>query len=515
MVSEIQNKQRANAELYFRKVDAGEFDSGYYNLFTEDVELYFPKFGFAYGKAGIRKFGETMVGFLKGLTHDIGNFNYIISGNTVVVEGTEKGITIENKTFPDNVTAFGKFCNVFEFEDDLIKRVHIYADPDVTSEDEVRTERLSNNYGIDNLKLTEVPTPEVGENEVLVRTTAVSLQYLDLLTVENTLGLNIPLPFIPVSEGVGVVESVGIQTSGTLAEFTIQPENTLVRSPQNLSDEEATSLSVAGLTAWAMLVNQANIRAGQSILIQGSGGVSLAALQIAKMSGLKVIATTGSREKEQKLKDLGADDVINYKDFPDWSNEVKRLNNGTGVDVTLDVAGNKTINQSILSVKEHGFVGLVGFMSGSKLTFDVFPLIMNYIRLQGYSVGNAQELNELVNAIEVNNFKPVIDSIYNINQTQEAFLKLKSDGKLIELKFAPTKGVLHAPKGMTIENGILYVADLERIVGFDINSQKTVFELTIPEAKITDGHLRMKMELLPLQKPFLEILTNVNTQQIG
>lgn len=328
------------------------------------------------------------------------------------------------------------------------------------------------NYGIDNLKLTEVPTPEVGENEVLVRTTAVSLQYLDLLTVENTLGLNIPLPFNPVSEGVGVVESVGknvtrwkkgdrvlipfitrweagrttpfhnalrtgIQTSGTLAEFTIQPENTLVRSPQNLSDEDATSLSVAGLTAWAMLVNQANIRAGQSILIQGSGGVSLAALQIAKMSGLKVIATTGSREKEQKLKDLGADDVINYKDFPDWSNEVKRLNNGTGVDVTLDVAGNKTINQSILSVKEHGFVGLVGFMSGSKLTFDVFPLIMNYIRLQGYSVGNAQELNELVNAIEVNNFKPVIDSIYNINQTQEAFLKLKSGnafGKVV-IKF--------------------------------------------------------------------------------
>ena len=328
------------------------------------------------------------------------------------------------------------------------------------------------NYGIDNLKLTEVPTPEVGENEVLVRTTAVSLQYLDLLTIENTLGLNIPLPFNPVSEGVGVVESVGknvtrwkkgdrvlipfitrweagrttpfhnalrtgIQTSGTLAEFTIQPENTLVRSPQNLSDEEATSLSVAGLTAWAMLVNQANIRAGQSILIQGSGGVSLAALQIAKMSGLKVIATTGSREKEQKLKDLGADDVINYKDFPDWSNEVKRLNNGTGVDVTLDVAGNETINQSILSVKEHGFVGLVGFMSGSKLTFDVFPLIMNYIRLQGYSVGNAQELNELVNAIEVNNFKPVIDSIYNINQTQEAFLKLKSGnafGKVV-IKF--------------------------------------------------------------------------------
>lgn len=324
------------------------------------------------------------------------------------------------------------------------------------------------NYGIENLKLTEVPTPEVGENEVLVKTTAVSLQYLDLLTVENSVGLNIPLPFIPVSEGVGIVESVGnnvtrwkkgdrvlipfvtkweagrttpyhnavrtgLQTSGTLAEYTVQPENTLARTPNNLSDAEAASLSVAGLTAWAMLM-QAGIRAGQTILVQGSGGVSLAALQIAKISGLKVIATTGSKEKEQKLKNLGADEVINYKDYPEWSNEVKRLNNGEGVDLTLDVAGNQTIEQSILSVKEHGFVGLVGFMSGSKLSFDVFPLIMNYIRLQGYSVGNAQDLADLVNAVEKNNLKPVVDSIYNVNQTKQAFEKLKSGeafGKIV------------------------------------------------------------------------------------
>lgn len=328
------------------------------------------------------------------------------------------------------------------------------------------------NYGIENLRITDVPAPIAGANDALVKTTAVSLQYLDLLTVENTTGFNIPLPFIPVSEGVGIVESVGenvtrwkkddrvlipfvtrweagkitpyhnllrtgLQTSGTLAEFTVQPENTLVRTPENLSDEEASSLSVAGLTAWAMLVTQANIKAGQTILIQGTGGVSLSALQIAKMSGLKVIASTGSKEKEPKLKALGADQVINYKDFPHWSDEVKRLNNGIGVDITLDVAGNETIEQSILAVKEHGFVGLVGFMSGSKLSFDVFPLIMNYIRLQGYSVGNAQELNDLVNAVEQNNLKPVIDSVYPINQAQQAFRKLKSGkvfGKVV-IKF--------------------------------------------------------------------------------
>lgn len=327
-------------------------------------------------------------------------------------------------------------------------------------------------FGIDNIRLAEIPTPIHGENEVLVRTTAVSLQYLDLLIVEGIIAPHLPLPHIPVSEGVGVVESVGknvtrwkkgdrvlipfiprweagkinpynnqlrtgMQTPGTAAEFTVQPENTLVRAPQNLSDEESAALSVAGLTAWANLVTLANVKAGQTILVQGSGGVSLFALQIAKALGLKVIATTGSKHKEQKLIDLGADEIINYKDFPEWSSEVKRLNKGEGVDITLDVAGNETIEQSILSMKENGYIGLVGFMSGSKITIDIFPLIMNYIRLQGYSVGNSQELGDLVNAIEKNNLKPVVDSIFSIEKTREAFYKIKSGkafGKII-IKF--------------------------------------------------------------------------------
>lgn len=327
-------------------------------------------------------------------------------------------------------------------------------------------------FGIDHLQLKEIPTPSFGENEVLVRTTAVSLQYLDLIVIEGIIAHDLPLPHIPVSEGAGIVESVGknvnrwkkgdrvlipfiprweagkittytneirtgMQVSGTLAEFTVQPENTLVRSPKNLSDEESASLSVAGLTAWTSLVTQANIQAGQTILVQGSGGVSLFALQIARAFGLKVIATTGSKEKEQLLKNLGADEVINYKDFPEWSKEVKRLNDGIGVDVTLDVAGKETIEQSILSMRENGYIGLIGFMSGSKIMVDVFQLNMNYIRLQGYSVGNAQDLDNLVNAIEKNNLKPVVDSIYTLEQTQEAFLKLKSGkafGKIV-IKF--------------------------------------------------------------------------------
>jgi NADPH:quinone reductase-like Zn-dependent oxidoreductase len=316
-------------------------------------------------------------------------------------------------------------------------------------------------FGIEHLQLKEIPTPPIGENQVLVKTTAVALEFHDLIVVENRIPFGIQLPHVPVSEGVGIVESVGskvtrwkkgdrviipfiarweagrntpyndqLRTSfsapGLLAEYTVQPENTLVSTPHNLTDIEAAPLSIAGLTVWTCLVEQANIRAGQTILVQGSGGVSLFALQIAKMFGLKVIATTGSKEKEQKLKDLGADEVINYKDFPEWSNEVKRLNGGIGVDVTLDVAGTDTIEQSILSVKQHGFVGLIGLLTGTKLTIDLIPMITNYIRLQAYSVGNAQELSDLVNAIEKNNLKPVIDSVFSLEKVQDAFHRFKS-----------------------------------------------------------------------------------------
>jgi len=316
-------------------------------------------------------------------------------------------------------------------------------------------------FGIEHLQLKDIPTPAIGENEVLVKTTAAALEFHDLLVVENRIPFGIRLPYIPVSEGVGIVENVGSKVTrwkkgdrviipfiarweagkntpyhdqlrtgftlpGILAEFTVQPENTLVRTPNNLTDSAAAPLSVCGLTVWTYLVEQANIRAGQTILVQGSGGVSLFAIQIAKMFGLKVIATTGSKEKEQKLKDLGADEVINYKEFPEWSKEVKRLNGGTGVEVTLDVAGTDTIEQSILSVKQHGFVGLVGLMTGTRLTIDMIPLITNYIRLQAYSVGNAQALNELVNAIEKNNITPVVDSVFPIEKVQDAFYRFKS-----------------------------------------------------------------------------------------
>lgn len=324
-------------------------------------------------------------------------------------------------------------------------------------------------FGIDNLHLVNIPVPSYGENEVLVRTTAVSLQYLDLIVVEGNILPDLPLPHIPVSEGVGVVERVGrnvarwkkgdrvlipfiprweagaittyanqvrtgLQRPGTLAEFSAQPENTLAKAPDNLNDEESAALPVAGLTAWTYLVSQGNIKAGQTILVQGSGGVSLFALQIAKLFGLKIIVTTGSKDKELKLKALGAEHVINYIENPKWSSEVRRLTNGVGVDIVLDVGGRETIPESILSCKEGGFIGLTGFLTGGSATIDIVPVIVNYLRLQGYSVGSTQELEALVRAIEVNNLRPVVDRAFPLEKTKDAFQRFKSGevfGKVI------------------------------------------------------------------------------------
>ena len=134
--------RKAAVKTYFEKIDAGTTDDAYFGLFTDDVVLSFPKFGFVTGKTGVKKLGERLGAFLESIHHDIDNFTYIISGPYVVVEGRERGVTKQGASWPDNVISYGLFCNVFEFEGSLIKRVHIYVDPDFTSSDDERINLL-------------------------------------------------------------------------------------------------------------------------------------------------------------------------------------------------------------------------------------------------------------------------------------------------------------------------------------------------------------------------------------
>ncbi|AYB30078.1 zinc-dependent alcohol dehydrogenase family protein [Chryseolinea soli] len=324
-------------------------------------------------------------------------------------------------------------------------------------------------FGLENLQLVEAKTPDPGPDEVLIRVDAVSLNYIDLAVTKGIYNSALALPRIPVSDGAGVVETVGSAvtrfkkgdrvmvhyyqkwlagkrtvamaqsqagqaTQGALAEYAVFPEYGLVRIPDSLTTVEASTLPIAALTAWTGLIEQGQVTAGHTVLTQGTGGVSIFALQFAKALGARVIATSGSDAKLEKLKALGADDVINYKTNPAWDEEVLRLTGGEGADATLDVGGAETIGKSLRSLRMHGFVGLVGFITGATLPIDFFRMVNACLRVQGLSVGSRESLENMVRAVDGVKLKPVIDTIYPIEKTQEAFRHMESGsfvGKIV------------------------------------------------------------------------------------
>jgi NADPH:quinone reductase-like Zn-dependent oxidoreductase len=324
-------------------------------------------------------------------------------------------------------------------------------------------------FGLESLQLKEIPTPTPAPHEVLVKIEAAGLNYLDVALATGTYSKELPLPRIPTSDGAGIVAAVGdqvskwkagdrvmiqynqlwqhgpasaatdhirtgVSTPGLLAEYAVIPEYALVRTPANLTSVEAATLPVAGVTAWTGLMSYANIQPGQTVLTQGTGGVSLFAMQIALAAGARVIATSSSPEKLKKLQALGAHEVIDYKKYPNWHEEVKRLTGGAGVHATLDIAGAATIVNSVKSVGYNGFVGLVGFIAGPQLPLDLFTIVGSYIRLQGYSVGSLQSFKQLAAAVEANDIHPVIDSVFPISEAQEAFRYMGSSnyfGKIV------------------------------------------------------------------------------------
>lgn len=326
-------------------------------------------------------------------------------------------------------------------------------------------------FGFNHLQVITAAQPVPKRNEVLVNIRAVSLNYLDIILANGSFYKDLSFPYTPASDGAGIVAAVGDevtqwkagdrvviqyvqnwtkglvdrssnavrvawQTPGVMSEYVCIPEHGLVKAPDNLSFEEAATLPIAALTAWYSLINQANLRPGQTVLTQGTGGVSLFALQFAKATGARVIATTSSADKAGKLKALGADAVINYNEDPDWHETVGSLTAGEGVDITLDVAGSKTIGQSLLSLKENGFLGTTGFISGADLPINIHQhkINMSFIRIQGLAVGNAESFAAMNRAIEVNNIHPVIDQVYTLNEVAKAYKRLeegKHVGKIV------------------------------------------------------------------------------------
>lgn len=314
--------------------------------------------------------------------------------------------------------------------------------------------------GIEALKLVELAEAKAGHGQVKIRVRAASLNYRDLVVARGGYGGAVKLPLIPLSDGAGEVAEVGegvtrfkvgdrvaatfFQTwiageltdaqakaalgggvDGMLTESLVLDEGGIVHFPDHLSFEEAATLPCAAVTAWASLVSYGNLRAGQSVLVLGAGGVSIFALQFAKMSGARVIATSSSDEKLARLKKMGADGLINYKTTPNWDERVRELTSGAGVDHVVEVGGAGTFPRSLRAVRRGGTISLIGVLSGQG-QIDPLPILMKGVRVQGVNVGSREMFEAMNQAISAHKLRPVVDRVFPFEQAREAYRYLES-----------------------------------------------------------------------------------------
>ena len=314
--------------------------------------------------------------------------------------------------------------------------------------------------GAGSLERVERPEPHPGPGEVILRVRATSLNYRDLMIARGQYNPNLPRPLVPLSDGAGVVDEVGAGVTrfrigdrvagcfmpgweagaiddrvarsalgaggiGMLAERVVLPEGGVVATPDFLSDEEAAALPCAGVTAWNALFASGGLKAAETVLVQGTGGVSLFALQFARAAGARVIATSGSDAKLERALEMGASDGINYKSTPDWDKKVRDLTGGQGVDHVVEVGGAGTLPRSLKSVRTGGHVAMIGVLTtGDNL--DLRPVIMRSIRLQGIYVGSRAMFEAMNRAIVANQLRPIIDRVFPFDQAADAYAHLES-----------------------------------------------------------------------------------------
>lgn len=324
-------------------------------------------------------------------------------------------------------------------------------------------------FGIDNLAAVEQDEPRPAAGQVVVRIRAASLNYRDLMFVKGAYNPRARLPAVPLSDGAGEVTAVGEgvtrwktgdrvcpiftqgwyegpptlqknrtalgggDLAGVLREYGAFDERGLVAIPEHLSFEEAACLPCAGVTAWNALVNSGNLKAGQTVLTLGTGGVSIFAVQFALMHGAHVIVTSSSDEKLERVKAMGAVELINYRSTPDWEREVLQLTGRMGVDHVIEVGGAGTLERSIACARVGGHIALIGVLAGAG-GFDPRPLLMRSIRLQGIMVGSRLMFEQMNAAVSSSWMRPVVDRVFDFEEIRDALRYMESGshfGKIV------------------------------------------------------------------------------------
>ncbi len=331
----------------------------------------------------------------------------------------------------------------------------------------MRTIKLQKPGGLDRLQVADSERVAPGHGEIVVRIGASSLNFHDYAVVTGM----IPTPDgrIPMSDGAGEVVEVGegvrefavgdkvVSTffphwmdgepalefmldvpgdgaDGFAREYVTAPATSFTRAPQGYSDAEAATLTCAGLTAWRALVVNGQVKAGDTVLVQGTGGVSIFALQFAKAAGARVIATSSSDEKLERLRSMGADHLINYKSQENWGEVARGLTGGRGVDHVVEIGGSGTMPQSIAATRIGGHIALIGVLAGIAGNVPTMYVMQGNQRIIGLTVGARRHQQDMVRAIEANGIRPVIDTHFPLEQIADAFRHQESGkhfGKIV------------------------------------------------------------------------------------
>ncbi|MBB5060154.1 NADPH:quinone reductase-like Zn-dependent oxidoreductase [Granulicella aggregans] len=316
-------------------------------------------------------------------------------------------------------------------------------------------------FTLNQLVCNEIPQPTPGDGEVLVRISAVSLNYRDKLLLDGLYNPDLAFPMTQVADAVGEVMAIGPKTTrfsagervltnyctrwidgrpnysesthslgntipGALAEYLVLPEKALVSVPSYLTDEEAAAIPCAALTAWYSLVEKGGLKAGDTVLVQGTGGVSLFALQIAKALGAEVFVTSSSDEKLDRVKKMGASHLINYSRTPEWHKEVLAATADQGVDHIIEVVGGPNIEKSLTALRAGGQISIIGILDGFSSELPLFAAIQKQAVLRGISVGPRRALEDLLRAFAQLEVHPIIDSVYEFNDVHSAYKQLES-----------------------------------------------------------------------------------------
>lgn len=320
---------------------------------------------------------------------------------------------------------------------------------------------IQGDFGLDHFVQSQRPDPSCGPGQVRIAMKAVAPNFRDLMMIEGTYNPRQPLPLIPFSDGAGEVVEVGAEVEnlkvgarvvpcfaqgwqsgeptrekfkrslggpvdGAIAEYMVVDAADAVAFPEYLSFEEAATLPCAALTAWNALAESGSVRAGDVVVCQGTGGVSIFGLQFARALGAEVIITSSSDEKLARAVALGASHAINYRSEPNWGKAVRALTGGRGADHILEVGGAQTLEQSMAAVRYGGEISVIGVLSGATQELNIVPILMHQLRVQGIYVGSTEMLQNMMRALQVHRIRPQVDRVFDFDEAPEALRYLKA-----------------------------------------------------------------------------------------